>query len=344
MPTYNNDPVNSKANGSAILGESETWHALYGKSDSTTGGFGAMGEAVGTGVAGVSQTWIGVYGETNGTINGPAGVWGDGKDGGAGVKGHAKGAGAPGVAGYHLAPTGDGGPGVYGDSLRGPGVRGEGGAGVLGIGRLWIGVYGETAAPPEVGSAGVWGDGKGTGDGVKGVAQAPGKAAVCGFQLGNNGPGVFGQGSPAGMFNGDVRVTGDLVLDGADYAEAFTPADEVAPGMVVVLDDEGKIKPCCEDYDERVAGVVAGARGVRSALVLDRQNGGTPVALVGKVWVKADATQAPIRCGDALTTSSTLGHARRVTERERAAGSIIGKALTGLASGCGMVRILALGS
>jgi hypothetical protein len=340
MPRFENDPVDSKAEGTPVLGESQTWHALYGKSNSTTGGFGAMGEAVGTGVAGVSQTWIGVYGETNGAESGPAGVWGDGKDGGVGVKGHAKAEGAPGVAGYHLAQTGSGAPGVRGESLRGDGVRGEGGVGVAGVGRLWIGVYGETAAPPEAGSAGVWGDGKGGGDGVKGVAQAPGKAAVCGFQLGNNGPGVYGEGSPAGFFKGDVRVTGDVLLDGADYAEALTVVEQVEPGTVVVLDDQGRIKPCSADYDDRVAGVVAGAGGVRSALVLDRQNGGAPVALAGKVWANADATVAPIRCGDLLTTAATRGHARRVTDKDRAFGAIIGKALTSLSSGLGLVRIL----
>jgi len=293
MPTYQNDPVNSTvADGSAILGESTTWHAIYGKSTSKTGGYGVMGEAEGTGVAGVSHTWIGVYGETSGDV------------------------------------------------------------------------------------AGVCGDGKVTGDGVRGTTKAAGKAGVSALQVGNNGPGIYAEGTPAGEFkgnvhvtgalnqdgaynlkgdmhligdlthdgacklNGDVRVAGDMFLDGADYAEALTAATEVLAGMVVVLDDDGRITPCSIDYDDRVAGVVAGARGVRSALVLDRHDGGAPVALAGKVWVNADATAAPIRCGDTLTTSATPGHARRVTERDRAFGAVIGKALTDLPAGRGMVRIL----
>ena len=340
MPKFQDDPVESHDDGTPILGFSKTWHALYGNTESSTGGFGVMGEAVGTGVGGVSQTWVGVYGETNGTENGPAGLWGEGKEGGAGVKGHARRPGAGGVEGYHLAEEGDGGPGVLGHSVRGNGVRGEGGVGVVGVGGLWIGVYGETNAAAEAGSAGVWGEGKGGGDGVKGVAQAPGKAAVCGFQLGNNGPGIYGEGAPAGFFKGDVHVTGDLILDGADYAEAMTVAEDVLPGTVVVLDDEGRIRPCCTDYDDRVAGVVAGAGGVRSALVLDRHADGAPVALMGKVWVQADAAAAPIRCGDLLTTSTTPGHARRVTDRAQAFGAVLGKALTSLDSGQGLVRIL----
>lgn len=339
MPTFQDDPVESKAEGAAVLGESTTWHGVYGHSDSTTGGFGVMGDAVGPGIGGVSQTWVGVYGESNGTENGPAAIWGEGKDGAAGVKGHARKPGAGGVEGYHLS-EGDGGPGVLGHSQRGNGVRGEGVAGVVGVGSQWIGVYGETNAPAEVGSAGVWGDGKATGDGVKGVAQAPGKAAVCGFQLGKNGPGVYGEGAPAGLFKGDVHVTGDLILDGADYAEALTVAEDVLPGTLVVLDDDGRIRPCCTPYDQRVAGVVAGAGGVRSAIVLDRHDGGAPVALMGKVWVQADATTEPIRCGDLLTTSSTPGHASRVVDRQRAFGAVVGKALTPLSSGRGLVRIL----
>ena len=40
----------------------------------------------GTGVAGFSTKWVGVYGETAGLENGPAGVWGEHKGAGIGVK------------------------------------------------------------------------------------------------------------------------------------------------------------------------------------------------------------------------------------------------------------------
>jgi hypothetical protein len=136
-------------------------------------------------------------------------------------------------------------------------------------------------------------------------------------------------------------VTGDVILDGADYAEALTVGDqEVMPGMTVVLDDQGRIRPCSSEYDTRVAGVIAGARGVRSALVLDRHEGGAAVAMMGKVWALAEAVDHPIRCGDLLTTSSTSGHARRVDDPGRAFGCVIGKALTNLDGGFGYVRIL----
>jgi hypothetical protein len=69
-----------------VWGTSKTWHGVAGFSESTTGGFGVYGEAVGSGVVGVSKTWIGVYGETAGLENGPAGVWGEHKGAGCGVK------------------------------------------------------------------------------------------------------------------------------------------------------------------------------------------------------------------------------------------------------------------
>jgi hypothetical protein len=75
-------------------------------------------------------------------------------------------------------------------------------------------------------------------------------------------------------------------------------------------------------------------------VVLDRHDGGVTVALAGKVWCLADADEAPIAPGDLLTTSSTPGHARRVTEPDRAFGAVVGKALTRLHGGRGLVRVL----
>ena len=338
--------VHGKSAATGVFGESTTWHGVFGLSQSTTGGHGVSGDG-GVGVSGIGRTWIGVYGETHGAENGPAGVWGEGLNGGSGVKGIARAVGAAGVAGFHIAEEGDGGPGVLGESRRGRGVQGQGQVGVSGIGNAWIGVYGETHAVPEVGAAGVWGDGLSTGDGVKGVARGAGKAAVCGFQLGDNGPGVFGQGNPAGFFkgkvfvDGNVEVTGDLLLAGADYAEDLTAVDPaMLPGTVVVVGEDGRVRPCSDEYDTAVAGVVSGAGGVRPAVVLDRHDEGVPVALVGKVWCFADAAMAPIRPGDLLTTSATPGHARQVSERERAFGAVIGKALSSLAEGRGLVHVL----
>ncbi len=73
--------------GAGVIGESKNWMGVFGKSQSTTGGAGVMGEGdPGPGVIGKSTKWIGVYGETAGIENGPAGVWGEHKGGGIGVK------------------------------------------------------------------------------------------------------------------------------------------------------------------------------------------------------------------------------------------------------------------
>ena len=79
--------VFGQSDGTGVWGTSKTWMGVYGNSESTTGGAGVMGEGdPGPGVIGKSTKWIGVYGETAGIENGPAGVWGEHKGAGIGVK------------------------------------------------------------------------------------------------------------------------------------------------------------------------------------------------------------------------------------------------------------------
>jgi hypothetical protein len=90
--------------------------------------------------------------------------------------------------------------------------------------------------------------------------------------------------------------------------------------------------------------VVAGGGSYRPGLILDRDPDQTvpraPISIMGKVSVRAEATQAPIRVGDLLTTSEVPGHAKAVTSPAEGAGAIIGKALTPLEHACGMVDML----
>jgi hypothetical protein len=72
----------------------------------------------------------------------------------------------------------------------------------------------------------------------------------------------------------------------------------------------------------------------------DATTGQHPVALTGRVYGWADATAEPIRPGDLLTTSATPGHAMKVTDAERAQGAILGKAMSALPEGRGLVLIL----
>jgi hypothetical protein len=71
----------------------------------------------------------------------------------------------------------------------------------------------------------------------------------------------------------------------------------------------------------------------------DRQLG-RMVTLGAFAHCKVDADIAPIEAGDLLTTSTTRGHAQKVTDRAQAAGAIVGKALASLRFGKGKIPVL----
>src|SRR5207249_6063874 len=113
------------------------------------------------------------------------------------------------------------------------------------------------------------------------------------YHLTGRGPGIYAEGAPAGHFHGDIEVTGDLRLLGADVAEQFDVLGDVDPGTIVVVNDDGAIGPCRKVYDRRVAGVVSGAGDRKPALVLDRRDSGArrpAVAALGKAWCRGDAS------------------------------------------------------
>jgi hypothetical protein len=144
--------------------------------------------------------------------------------------------------------------------------------------------------------------------------------------------------------NGDITVTGDVFLSGADCAEHFDASGpQPEPGTVVVIDDDGTLRESRDAYDKKVAGVISGAGDYRHGLVLDKRSpdeGRVPLALLGKVYCKVDAGYAPVNVGDLLTTSPTRGHAMKATEPTKAFGAVVGKALRALERGQGLVPIL----
>lgn len=139
---------------------------------------------------------------------------------------------------------------------------------------------------------------------------------------------------------------GDITLGNADSAEDFDIEEEAdaPPGTVMVITHTGSLRPCSHPYDGRVAGVVAGAGSYRPGIVMDRREeaGGRrlPIALSGKVFCHADATDVPIEVGNLLTTSASPGYAMRAVDPTRAFGAVIGKALGSLDAGRGLVPIL----
>ena len=141
-----------------------------------------------------------------------------------------------------------------------------------------------------------------------------------------------------------ITADGDIRLLGADCAEFFEAEDPEAidPGTVLVIGENGSLRPCEEEYDKRVAGVVSGAGGLRPAIVLDQnaEEVGVPLALNGKVNCKAEAETSPIEVGDLLTTSAATGHAMKASDAGRYMGSILGKALAPLTEGSALIPVL----
>ncbi|MGE3181311.1 MAG: hypothetical protein AB7N71_06755 [Phycisphaerae bacterium] len=143
---------------------------------------------------------------------------------------------------------------------------------------------------------------------------------------------------------GAVRVP-VLEITGADLAEKFPTSDEVKPGQVVEIDPEnpGQLRLARDAYSPRVAGIVSGANGLPAGTILGHLEGSEDhpaIALSGRVWVQCDASNGAIRAGDRLTTSANAGFAMKATDRDRADGATIGKAMTELESGNGMVLVL----
>ena len=135
---------------------------------------------------------------------------------------------------------------------------------------------------------------------------------------------------------------------GSDLAEPFKLTqgnEEISEGAVVVIDDvnPGHLKVSSLPYDTRVAGILSGANGVHPGIQMQQDGlmeGDRNVALTGRVYVQADASNGPIKPGDLLTTSSTAGRAMKVTDHVRAQGAILGKAMSSLSEGNGMVLVL----
>jgi hypothetical protein len=145
--------------------------------------------------------------------------------------------------------------------------------------------------------------------------------------------------------NGTARVK-VLEITGADIAEKFPTTETLEPGTVVEIDPDnpGHLRKARGAYNKRVAGVVAGANGLSKGIILGNLEGSenhTPIAISGRVWVYADATQEAIEPGDLLTTSDTPGYAMKASDPSRAHGAVLGKAMTRLEKGkTGMVLVL----
>lgn len=152
-------------------------------------------------------------------------------------------------------------------------------------------------------------------------------------------------------FVGQATVSVLVITGGSDLSEQFDIASaggvQVEPGSVVSIDavNPGDLILSAKAYDRTVAGIVSGAGGLKPGMRMGQAgtigSGKYPVALTGRVYCKADASQGAIVPGDLLTTSAVPGHAMKVVDHQAATGAIIGKAMTGLAEGeQGLVLVL----
>lgn len=355
----------------ALAGKSsdESIPGVLGESNKFNGVLGVTTANGHSGVAGVADSGggNGVYGRSK-NANGVVGY--------SSAKGHA------GVAGAN--DDGEG-VGVFGRSSKGAGVHGESKSfnGVIGI--TTANGHSGVAGVADTGEGnGVYGRSK-NGNGVVGYSSAAGHSGVAGVNEDGDGPGVYGrskksegvraetvsstaaglaayQNNPgsqtaalyakhanpqgaAAVFEGNVHVSGDIILTNADCAEDFDidVTNCAEPGTVMVLNEDGALKPSYQAYDKRVAGVISGAGNYKPGIILDKQesnDGRMPIAMMGKVFCKVDANLMPIEVGDLLTTSTTPGYAMKVTDSSMALGTIIGKALRPLPAGQALIPIL----
>ncbi len=319
------------ATGHGVHGESTTSKGVVGVSESFQGVFGTSRDNAG--VVGESKAFHAVFGISHSVNNG--GVIGLNDGGGWGVIGRSDG--NVGVSGESKT-----GRGVHGISESWQGVFGQstGNSGVVGESQHFHGIFGLSRDPNN---GGVFGANESGGWGV--IGRSNSNTGVSGESA--TGVGIHGKGGRlAALFEGDVEVTGDLRLTNADCAEDFDVLGGavVEAGTVMVLDDQGALATSSQPYDKRVAGVISGAGAYRPAIVLDKQpqphGNRQPLALIGKVFCKVDASLGAIAVGDLLTTSATAGHAMVAIDRSKAFGAVVGKALQAWREGRGLIPIL----
>ncbi len=143
----------------------------------------------------------------------------------------------------------------------------------------------------------------------------------------------------------DLIVDGNIAAKYQDVAEWVSAGTELEPATVVVLDPthDDQVIASSTAYDSTVAGVVSS----RPGLILGvGAKGKEQIATTGRVNIKVDATQAPIKIGDLLVTSDTPGMAMKSQPIEvggakiHRPGTVIGKALQALPSGRGEILVL----
>jgi hypothetical protein len=148
-----------------------------------------------------------------------------------------------------------------------------------------------------------------------------------------------------------LHVAGNVIVDGnigakyqdvAEWVDADAPLE---PGTIVTIDVDAtnRVTSSSGSYDQAIAGAISAQPG----LVLgEAGEGRVLVAQSGRVRVKVDASFGAIKPGDLLVTSPTKGHAMKSVPVDiggfqmHRPGTVLGKALEGLAEGQGDILAL----
>ncbi|MBN2355291.1 hypothetical protein JXO59_04220, partial [candidate division KSB1 bacterium] len=321
--------ANDKA---GVFGQSTNGMGINGRSDNNDGVVGWTGKSDKSGVFGHTTNGYGVYGQSV-SNNGVYGYTTSSNSEHAGVYGFN-------ITGNGVRGKSTDGVGVNGGSVNGNGIVGWTGAGGSSINFAYAGVLGWS-----VNATGVCGKS----DNYVGVSASTKSDEYAAMSTVNEGAGPAfyasaGTGKTAAVFRGNIKVqsytTQATIIElgeGLDYAEGFdvTDASEIVPGSVLVIDPDkpGNLTLSRESYDNKVAGIAAGARGLESGVRLGVDQFDCDIALAGRVYCNVDASYGKIVPGDLLTTSPTPGYAMAVKDHTKARGAILGKAMQGFALG-----------
>ncbi len=126
-------------------------------------------------------------------------------------------------------------------------------------------------------------------------------------------------------------------ISGADLAEIYQSTEKLVPGDVVSIDttkDNAIVKTKVAE-DTLVAGVISTEPG----LLMNQNEKGYKLALVGKVPTKVCNEGGAIKRGDLLVSASIPGYAKKASDNPKA-GTVIGKALENLDSQKGTILVL----
>lgn len=316
--------------------------ALYARTASGSALHGVSGHR---GVYGSGDWSYGVMGESS---HGTGGYFVVGPDGGYAVRGESHGTQHWDHGGYF---TSDWGYGIYAVSTHNDGIRGQADswAGVHGISTSGAGVRAYSQSGHGVDAISENGSGvlaySRDGHGVD--ATSWNHVAIYGASyVGANILELWELSPNDRRFrverDGDVYADGTFNAGGADLAEMLPAVSGLEPGEVLVVGPDGRLTRSSQARQTSVVGVYSTRPGFLGGSPDDLDLAGrVPLAIVGVVPVKVSAENGAIRPGDLLVTSATPGHAMKA-DANPAPGTLLGKALGSLESGCGLLSVLVM--